>query len=53
MPDIAQIQSHDANISTAKLPLIDVSPYLDPISSLEARQTAAKELDKACRDFGK
>jgi isopenicillin N synthase-like dioxygenase len=52
MPDISKLQAHDENMSTARLPLVDMSPYLDPESSAEARRETAAKLDKACREFG-
>lgn len=39
-------------MSTARLPIVDMSPYLDSASTDEARQEAAAKLDQACRDFG-
>jgi hypothetical protein len=50
MPDISKLQAHDENMSTARLPLVDMSPYLDPESSAEARRETAAKLDKACRE---
>ena len=36
----------------ASLPIIDISPFLDPASSLESRLAKAKSLDRACREVG-
>ena len=52
MPDINQVQAESENMSTARLPLVDMSAYLDPASTEEERRETAGKLDKACRDFG-
>ncbi|ORY30189.1 hypothetical protein BCR39DRAFT_153153 [Naematelia encephala] len=52
MPDIASLTSDTDNLSTASLPIVDISPYLDPSSSASARHETAQTLDKACREFG-
>jgi hypothetical protein len=56
MPDISSLNnaadSVTDNMSTAQLPIIDISPYLDPSSSSESRQKTSTALDKACREFG-
>ncbi|WVQ80705.1 hypothetical protein IAT38_002810 [Cryptococcus sp. DSM 104549] len=54
MPDIELIKdrSVEGSMSTERLPIIDISPYLDPESTAEARKTASQTLDKACREFG-
>lgn len=54
MPDIDSIKSSavDDNMSTARLPIVDISPYLYPESTSEARYKTAQTLDKACREFG-
>ena len=39
-------------MSTARLPIVDMSPYLDSASTDEARQETAAKLDQACREFG-
>jgi isopenicillin N synthase-like dioxygenase len=36
----------------SSLPIIDISPFLDPNSSLESRLATAKSLDHACRTVG-
>ena len=36
----------------ASLPIIDISPFLDPKSSQESRLATAKSLDNACRTVG-
>ena len=49
MPDIDML---DQANSSLQLPVIDISPYLDPSSSPEARRISSATLDKACREFG-
>lgn len=38
--------------SEKQLPLIDVSALVRRDSTIEERQSCAKEIDKACRDSG-
>ncbi|KAK8858942.1 hypothetical protein IAR55_003173 [Kwoniella newhampshirensis] len=54
MPDINMIKDRSAvgSMSTERLPIVDISPYLDPESTEEARKVASQTLDKACREFG-
>lgn len=41
------------NVSTVlSLPIIDISAFLDPTSSQEARQQTAVDINRACQDFG-
>ncbi|KAI5481184.1 hypothetical protein MNV49_005619 [Pseudohyphozyma bogoriensis] len=42
----------DANLSSEKLPFVDIGPYLDPNSTPDQRKESARQLDSACRDFG-
>lgn len=37
---------------TASLPIIDISPFLDPTATSDARQQVAVAIDRACTDFG-
>lgn len=50
MPDINVLATDKT--SSARLPIVDISPYLDPASSAEARSQTASSLDSACREFG-
>lgn len=52
MPDVSINNSVDDHLSTARLPLVDISSYLDDNASLEARLATQKALDSACREFG-
>jgi isopenicillin N synthase-like dioxygenase len=56
MPDIASLVPKaplpDDNLSSIRLPIVDIGPYLDPSSSTEARKATASSIDKACREFG-
>ena len=36
----------------SNLPIIDFSPFLDPLSSPEAKKSTALQIDQACRDVG-
>ncbi|OCF76289.1 hypothetical protein I204_03589 [Kwoniella mangroviensis CBS 8886] len=53
MPDIEMLKDRSAegSVSTERLPIVDISPYLDSSSSEEARKVASQTLDKACREF--
>jgi len=37
---------------TTTLPIIDISPFLDPLAAPSARMQTAKALDAACRTVG-
>ncbi|ODO05312.1 hypothetical protein L198_02004 [Cryptococcus wingfieldii CBS 7118] len=54
MPDIESLKDRSAvgSMSCERLPIIDISPYLDPTSSEASRKTTSQNLDSACRDFG-
>ncbi|ORY27119.1 hypothetical protein BCR39DRAFT_539328 [Naematelia encephala] len=54
MPDIEMLKDRSASgsVSTQRLPLVDISPYLQADSSAEARKLTSDTLDKACREFG-
>jgi isopenicillin N synthase-like dioxygenase len=54
MPDIHSLSRPlNANLSSDRLPLIDISSYLNPSSTKLERQVTANALDKACREYGK
>ncbi|OCF40444.1 hypothetical protein I317_05747 [Kwoniella heveanensis CBS 569] len=54
MPDIELLKDRSAvgALSNEKLPIVDISPYLDGSSTEEARKAASQSLDSACREFG-
>jgi isopenicillin N synthase-like dioxygenase len=52
MPDIAAFKQDGDVMSTAHLPLIDISPYLSESSTEEERLKTSRALDSACRTFG-
>lgn len=54
-PKPSHSDRYSAPIATAHstgLPIIDISSFLDPNSSQEARQTTAKAIDAACINYG-
>ena len=56
MPDIDSLvpktAQPDDNLSSIRLPIVDIGPYLDPSASADARRATAGAVDKACREFG-
>lgn len=52
MPDASINTSVDDHLSSARLPIVDIGPYLDESSTPEARLVTQKALDSACREFG-
>jgi isopenicillin N synthase-like dioxygenase len=52
MPDGTTAPSVDDNISSQRLPIVDIASYLTDSSTPEERQKTAKTLDDACRQFG-
>jgi isopenicillin N synthase-like dioxygenase len=55
MPDITSFNNSDSmpdRISSARLPIVDISSYLCDGSSEIDRATTRRDLDAACRDFG-
>ncbi|WVR07308.1 hypothetical protein IAU60_004349 [Kwoniella sp. DSM 27419] len=55
MPDIEMIKkdrSAVGDMSTERLPIVDISPYLDASATDDDRAKASQILDKACREFG-
>lgn len=52
MPDIAAFKQNGDVMSISKLPIIDISPYLNESSTLEERLATSKALDEACKTFG-
>jgi hypothetical protein len=52
MPDVSKNQLVDDHISSARLPIVDISPYLQDGSSAEKLKTQ-QSLDSACREFGR
>lgn len=52
MPDGTTAPSVDDNISSQRLPIVDITSYLTDSSTPEERQKTAKTLDDACRQFG-
>ena len=51
MPDVSKSMSVDDHLSSARLPIVDISPYLLD-GSVADKQKTQQSLDSACREFG-
>lgn len=52
MPDVSLNTSVDDHMSSARLPIVDISPYLTAGASQAEKEATQKSLDSACREFG-
>jgi hypothetical protein len=53
MPDITLNASVNDHISSARLPIVDISPYITEGASVAEKETTQQSLDRACREFGR
>ncbi|PWN48813.1 Clavaminate synthase-like protein [Violaceomyces palustris] len=59
MPDVSHFEKSNRleeslheSLSKERLPIVDISPYLDSESTQEEREVCSKSLDSACRRYG-
>lgn len=52
MPDVSINTSVDDHMSSARLPIVDISSYLKDGASQAEREATQQSLDSACREFG-
>jgi hypothetical protein len=53
MPDVSLDSSVDDHLSSARLPIVDISSYLEDGATQEDKEATQRSLDSACREFGK
>ena len=52
MPDVSLNTSVDDHMSSARLPIVNISSYLAEGASQAEKEATQRSLDSACREFG-